>query len=153
MKGSLKKQQQDADALRAAIAAKKDSQTGVSGFTQDLFGGVASLVGADAPNMRAQNNAQIAEMQELLQRKEAQIAMMSGRGASPPAAGSDAKAIVGLDPKSHQATGKAVAQAMAGQVQRVEIVGGLPGAPMRGTSGGGSRGPRPPAPAQPGGGY
>lgn len=152
MKGSLKKQKQDADVLRAAIKAKQESQTGVSGFTQDLFGGVSTLVGADAPNMRAQNDAQIAEMQELLHRKEEQIALMSGRGgkATP---GSDAKTVVGLDPKSHKETGKAVAQAMAGQVQRVEIVGGMPGAPMRGTSGGGSRGPRPPAPAQPGGGY
>lgn len=151
MKGGLKKQQADADALRAAIRAKRESQEGVSGFTQDLMGGIATMAGADAPNLRAQNDNQIAEMESLLRRKEEQISILKGGGgrASP---GSDAKAVVGLDPKSHKETGKAVATAMAGQTLKVEIVGGLPGGTLRAGGSGGARGPRAPAPAQPGGG-
>jgi len=59
--------QGQADAIKSAIKELKESQEGVSGFTQDLLGGVATLV-SDAPNMRAQNNAQIGDLEEELHR-------------------------------------------------------------------------------------
>lgn len=141
MTGGIKKQQADADRLRAAIRAKKESQSGVSGFTQDLFGGVASLVDENAPNLRAQNDAQIAEMEALLRKKEARIAELKAGGGTTPVAKAP-------DPKQQ---GKATADALKGGAPlRVEIVGG---GVLRGGASGGGRGPRSPAPAQPGGGF
>jgi hypothetical protein len=153
MKGGMKKQLADADALRAAIRAKKESQSGVSGFTQDLFGGLATMVDSGAPNLRAQNDQQIAEMEDLLKRKEARIMQLrnpnAGAGGSP----DKPAATVALDPKTHRDAGRAVADALRqGSPVRVELVGGIPGAPASRSGGGGSRGPTRPGAAAPGGG-
>jgi hypothetical protein len=146
MKGGLKKQMADADALRAAIRAKRDSQSGLSGFTQDLFGGIATLADKNAPNLRAQNNSQIAEMEDLLKQKEARIAELRAGG------GEKAAANPKVDAKAHRDQGKATADALAAKTLRVEVVGGMPGAPARRAGPGGSRGPtQPGAPAHGGG--
>lgn len=153
MKGPLKKQLADADALRAAIRAKKESQGGLSGFTQDLFGGIATLGDKNAPNLRAQNEGQIAEMEELLRKKEARIAQLRQPGGSAGGGPGDgtAKTTVAVDAKSHRDQGRATADALAQKTLKVELVGGS--APARRAGPGGSRGPTQPAPAAPGGGY
>jgi hypothetical protein len=154
MKGGLKKQMADADALRAAIRAKKESQSGVSGFTQDLFGGLATIADKNAPNLRAQNEGQIAEMEELLRKKEAHIAQLRTPGASAGGTPGDGKArtTVAVDAKSHRDQGRATADALASKTLKVEVVGGM-GGPARRAGPGGSRGPTLPAPAAPGGGH
>lgn len=155
MKGGLKKQMADADALRAAIRAKRESQGGLSGFTQDLFGGLATMADKNAPNLRAQNEGQIAEMEELLRKKEARIAQLRTPGASAGGTPGDGKAktTVAVDAKSHRDQGRATAEALAQKTLKVEVVGGGMGGPARRAGSGGSRGPTQPAPAAPGGGF
>lgn len=148
--GSIEKQKDDAEKLKAAIAAAKENLEGVSGFTMDLMGGLATVFGADAPNLRGQNEGQIQEMQAELEEKERHIAELEhGKG------GAHGKGAHGkAETADHKATGKAVADALkSGKPMPVYIQNlGSFGAPGGGGPQG-SRGPTKPAAPHHGGGY
>jgi len=152
--GGIGAKRAQAEELRKAIDREKEAGSGISGFTQDLMGGIATVAGVGGPNLRAQNEARIQELQGLLAKKEREIeSLAKGGNSTPVAPGADpkGKATVAVDAAAQRGVGKAVADAMRGQVQRVELVN--PGGGMGGGGGiGGSRGPtRPPAPAPIGG--
>lgn len=151
-RGGVAAKQAQAAELRAAIAKEKSAQGGVSGFTQDLMGGIASVAGIDAPNLRAQNDARIQELQAALMQKEREIASMSGK-ASPAAAataeGKGGKAKAEVDAAAQRGIAKAVGDALKGGIP--VTVTNQPGSPGK-AGPGGSRGPARPAAAAAGGG-
>ena len=158
--GSLEKHKADADRLRAALAKARDER---GGFFQGLFDMLANVSAGggfglqtlpdgsvmpinapggglpnDTPNLRAQQDKQIADMEQVLRDKESLIAKLE----------TDAKA-------GAKADGKALADAMkSGAPLRVEVVNQTsPGATPSAAGPGGSRGVKRPAAQAPGGGY
>jgi hypothetical protein len=158
-KGNAATKRRQITELKDAIAKEKDAMSGASGFTQDLMGGL-NMLGDDisegfsgkkvdrAPNLRAQNESRVQELQGLLHQRQLELEEMTGgKGAAGGKGGGERKGVTTIDKESAQRVGEAVAVALAsGRPQRVEVVG-------KGGGSGGSRGPAQAPPAQPGGGY
>lgn len=143
--GNLSREKAELEGLRKSVAAAKESRSGIGGFMEDVFSGIGGkLTGTTGAS--ALKDVQISEAMRLIGEKQAHIKELEAAAGKP---GSGPGGTVAIDPKSNKATGEAVAHALSSKVVKVEIVGG---GQLRGTSGGGSRGPRSPAPAQPGGG-
>lgn len=152
-KGGVATKRGQAAELRAAIAREKEAQSGVSGFTQDLMGGIASVAGVDAPNLRAQNDARLQELQAALANKEREIAALEAKpGATAATAGEGGKlkAKAEVDAAAQRGIGKAVGDALKGGIP-VTVTNPQGGAGARPS--GGSRGPARPAAPAPGGGF
>lgn len=158
--GSVAQQRKQADDLAAAIEGLRQSQGGVDGFIQDTAGGLASVFGVEAPNLRGMTDARIEELERQLADKRAKIADMAKREAdakaqpagAPATAAPAPPAAVKLDAAAPRAIGLAVSSALGvgrGPL-RVEVVnlGGRSGG-----SGNGRRGPMGVPPAASGGGY
>ncbi len=145
MGGNLAREKAELAGLRQSLSAARESRSGIGGVAEDVFSGVGGLL-TGTTGAASLKDAQIQEAMRLVGEKQAHIRELEAAGGA-----SDSKTTVAIDAKSHKESGKAFAQALAQQTIKVEVVGG--GAALRGTSGGGSRGPRSPAPAAPGGGY
>jgi hypothetical protein len=151
------KKREQISALEDAIARERDATSGVSGFTQDLLGGLATVAGSDVPNMRGQSESRIQEMQALIHQKELEIEALQGGkkpvAASPDGAAGGKPANVGIDGQAQRGVGKAVAEAMTSSNKPMRVlITNPPG--TAGTPGpGGSRGPARPGALAPGGGY
>lgn len=152
-RGDAKTKAAQIRALEDAIAKEREAQSGASGFTQDLLGGLATLVDSDAPNMRAQANARIDELQRALNQKRAELEAMKGAGAASTSAGAavERRAVATIDPAGQRNVGRAVADALYRQPLRVRVEN-LP-APGRSGGSAGSRGPTVMPPPASGGGY
>lgn len=149
--GSIEKQEAEAAALRAAIAKKKASRSGVGGVMEDVFGGLAIMSGQAKHGQTSSNIAdrQIREAMKELREKEEYIARLKEEQSRPKPHEREKHKPA---PEDHRAAGRAVAEALAaGKALRVTLVDGQGsfGAPGPG----GSRGPKKPAHPQPGGGY
>lgn len=145
----IKRQEEQANNLRDKIAKAKESRSGAGGLMESVFSGWAGLISGE-PGAASQKDAQIADMEKLLEEKEKFINMLKEDDRKRPDAEPE-KPHHAKEPLNHKQIGAGLADKLLASTLRVHVVNGVGSFAAPGP--GGSRGPRPPAPARPGGGY